>query len=178
MRTHVLLATLLLVRAAAAHAGSNNNYLVPAYEPCTPPATSCPAVLASRFTFESAVLKTPNAKYIRDDKVAVTIELKGVRDPTGTLVTTDPGNQADDFRLVIPGTQLTVLGSTYAPGGVFNSDIVLGVDLKNGKGKASYKTPPGGEGSGVVAEAVAIPYVVDSDGNRFAVSGSRDKPPQ
>ena len=76
---------------------------------------------------------------------------------------------------VATATQTTVLGSTYVPG-LLNPDIVMRVDLKNGKGKASYKTPAGGEGSGVVAEAIAIPYVVDPDGNRFAVSGSRDKP--
>ena len=103
------------------------------------------------------------------------VELKGVRDPSGSLVTTDPGNQNDDFRLFVPASQITIGGTTTAPG-VLSTDIVVGIDLKNGKGKAKYKTPAGGEGSGVIAEAGGLPYVVDSDGNRFAVSGSRDKP--
>jgi hypothetical protein len=176
MRKSVLSSTLALLSfATMASAGSNSTSLVPAYEPCTPPATTCPAVLESRFTFESAKLKTPKSEYLKDNKTAVTIELKGVRDPTGSLVTTDEGNQADDFKLFIPGTQVTIGGTTTAPG-ILSPDIVVGIDLKNGKGKASYKTPAGGEGTGLVAEAVGVPYVVDSDGNRFAVSGSRDKP--
>jgi len=170
---HSLLAILPL--AGVAGAGSNSNPMVPAYEPCTPPATTCPAVLESRFTFDSVKLKSSKSPYLKDNKVAFTIELKGVRDPTGSLVTTDTGNQADDFRLFIPASQITVGGTTTAPG-ILSGDIVVGVDLKNGKGKAKYKTPPGGEGTGLVAEAGGLPYVVDSDGNRFAVSGSRDKP--
>jgi hypothetical protein len=166
---------ILLLLATPALAGKSKNYLVPAYQPCTPPAGSCPAVLESRFTFESAVLKSSNAKYLKDNKVAVEVELKGVRDPSGALVTTDPDNQADDFRLFVPASQITIGSTTTAPG-VLSTDIVVGIDLKNGKGKGSYKTPAGGQGSGVIAEAGGLPYVVDSDGNRFAVSGSRDKP--
>lgn len=170
-----LSAVLLLLLVTPAFAGKSKNYLVPAYQPCTPPAGSCPAVLESRFTFESAVLRTSNAKYLKDNKVAIEVELKGVRDPSGGLVTTDPGNQSDDFRLFVPASQITLGETTTAPG-ILNTDIVVGIDLKNGKGKAKYKTPEGGEGSGVIAEAGGLPYVVDSDGNRFAVSGSRDKP--
>jgi hypothetical protein len=168
----------ILLLATAAHAGSNVNHLVPAYQPCTPPVTTCQAVLESRFTFEKAVLKSSKARYLKDNKVAISVELKGVRDPSGALVTTDPGNQADDFKLFVPGSQVTFGGTTVAPG-ILSQDIVLGVDLKNGNGKASYKTPAGGEGSGVIAEATGVaPYVIDSDGKRFASTGSRDKPPK
>ena len=165
----------LVSLASAALAGSSINYLVPAYEPCTPPANSCPAVLESPFTFETVVLKTPTRRFLKDEATAVSIQMTGVRDESGALVTTDPADDADDFRVIVPATQTTVLGTTYGAG-LISPDIVMRVDLKNGKGKASYKTPKGGEGSGVVAEAIAIPYVVDPDGNRLAVSGSRDKP--
>lgn len=176
MRVPVVLAPLaLLSLAAVAFGGSNANHLVPAYVPCVPPATSCPAVLESRFTFETVVMKTSDRRFLKDDSLAVAAQLTGVRDESGALVTTDPSDEADDFRVIVPATQITVLGTTYVPG-LVSPDIVVRIDLKNGKGKASYKTPGGGEGSGVVAEAVGIPYVVDSDGKRFAVSGSRDKP--
>lgn len=176
MRIPVLCCSLsILLLAGFAQAGSNTNYLVPAYEPCTPPATTCPAVLESRFTFESVKFKSSKAKYLKDNKVAFSVELKGVRDPSGGLLTTDTGNQADDFRVFVPGSQITFGGTTTAPG-LLSPDIVVGIDLKNGKGKGSYKTPSGGESSGVIAEATGVPYVVDSDGERFAVSGSRAKP--
>jgi hypothetical protein len=176
MRIPVLYSLMvILLCAAAAEAGSNSTPMVPAYAPCTPPATSCPAVLESRYTFDSVKMKTPKSPYLKDNKVAIKIELKGVRDPTGSLVTTDTGNQADDFKLFVPAGQITIGGTTTVPG-ILSSDIVVGIDLKKGKGKASYKTPPGGQGTGLVAEAGGLPYVVDPDGNRFAVSGSRDKP--
>jgi hypothetical protein len=175
MNRSALGALALVSLASTALAGWSVNFLVPAYEPCTPPANSCPAVLESRFTFETVALKTPTRRFLKDEAVAVAVQMTGVRDESGALVTTDPADDADDFRVIVPATQTTVLGSTYVPG-LLNPDIVMRVDLKNGKGKASYKTPAGGEGSGVVAEAIAIPYVVDPDGNRFAVSGSRDKP--
>jgi hypothetical protein len=176
MRIRVLYSLLVILPCAAvAGAGSSTTAMVPAYAPCTPPATSCPAVLESRYTFDSVKLKTPKSPYLKDNKVAIKVELKGVRDPTGSLVTTDTGNQADDFKLFVPASQITIGGTTTAPG-ILSPDIVVGIDLKKGKGKAEYKTPAGGEGSGLVAEAGGLPYVVDSDGNRFAVSGSRDKP--
>jgi hypothetical protein len=175
MRVTILCCLLTAVAVAPAWAGSNATPMVPAYAPCTPPVTSCPAVLESRFSFESVTLKSPKSPYLRDDKTAVSIELKGVRDETGALVTTDPESPDDDFALFIPGSQITVNGVTVAPG-ILSPDLVVRVDLKNGAGKGSYKTPAGGEGSGVVAESTAAPYVLDGDGKRFAVTGQRDKP--
>jgi hypothetical protein len=166
----------VLLLAATAQAGSNTNYLVPAYQPCAPEVNNCPAVLESTFTFESARFKAASSPYLKDDQLAIAVELKGVRDQAGALVITDPEDPDDDFRLIVPASQITLFGITYPPGNGPSTDIVLRIELKNGKGKASYKTPAGGEGSGVVAEAGGIPYVVDSTGNRFAVSGSRDKP--
>jgi hypothetical protein len=173
-RSPFLLTVLLVV--STAHAGSNTNYLVSAYQPCAPEASNCPAVLESTFTFESAKFKAPSSPYLKDDQVAIALELKGVRDQAGALVTTDPGNPDDDFRLVVPASQITLFGITYPPGEGVSTPVVLRIELKKGKGKASYKTPGGGQGSGVLAEAGGVPYVVDSAGNRFAVSGSRDKP--
>jgi hypothetical protein len=176
MRRSLLpIACLLAGIVPAAHAGGNVNYLVPAYEPCTPPITTCPAVLESRFTFESVKLKSSKSQYLKDNKTAVSIELKGVRDPSGALVTTDTGNQADDFRLFVPPSQVTVQGVTSAPG-LLAPAIVLGIDLKDGRGKASYKTPAGSEDAGVITESTGAPYVIDSDGERFAVTGARSKP--
>jgi len=166
----------VILLAVAARAGTNTNYLVPAYQPCAPEASNCPAVLESTFTFESAKFKAASSPYLKDEQLAIAVELKGVRDQAGVLVTTDPDEPADDFRLIVPASQITLFGITYPPGEGVSTPIVLRIELKNGKGKASYKTPGGGEGSGVVAEAGGVPYVVDSAGNRFAVNGSRDKP--
>jgi hypothetical protein len=174
MRPAVLAPVLAVLSLAPAWAGSNATPMVPAYQPCTPPLTTCPAVLESRFTFESVTLKSSKSPYLKDDKVAVSIELKGVRDETGALVTTDPEDSADDFKLFIPGSQVTVNGVTAAPG-ILAPDILIGIDLKNGSGKASYRAS-GGEGTGVVAESTGAPYVFDGDGKRFAVTGQRDKP--
>ena len=176
MRLVVVVSFLTVLPLAPAWAaGSNSTPMVPAYQPCTPPATSCPAVLESRFTFDSVTLKSPKSPYLKDNKVAVSIELKGVRDGTGALVTTDVDDPSDDFKLLIPGSQITFNGMTIAPG-ILSPEITVPVELKNGSGKASYKTPGGGEGTGIVAESTGAPYVVDSDAKRFAVTGSRDKP--
>jgi hypothetical protein len=177
MRLSILSSGLtLLVFAGAASAGSNTNYLVPAYQPCAEGLTNCPAVLESAFTFETAKFKSASSPYLKDDKLAIAVDLKGVRDAGDALVTTDPANDADDFHLVVPASQITLFGITYPPGEGVSTPIRLKIELKDGKGKASYKTPAGGEGSGVVAEAGGVPYIEDNQGNRFAVSGSRDKP--
>ena len=175
MRLVVASSFVTLLSLAPAWAGTNATPMVPAYQPCTPPATTCPAVLESRFTFDSVTLKSSKSPYLKDDKVALAIEVKGVRDETGTLVTTDADDPADDFKLIIPGSQITFNGTTVAPG-ILSPEIQLGIDLKNGSGKASYKTPTGGEGTGVVAESTGAPYMIDNDGKRFAVTGQRDKP--
>jgi hypothetical protein len=175
MRVAVLASGMVVLSLAPAWAGSNATPMVPAYQPCTPPAASCPAVLESRFSFDSVTLKSSKSPYLKDDKVAIAIELKGVRDETGALVTTDVQDPADDFKLFVPSSQITFNGVTTAPG-ILSPPILVGIDLKNGTGKASYKTPAGGEGTGLVAESTGAPYVLDSDGQRFAVTGQRDKP--
>ncbi|HWP67544.1 MAG TPA: hypothetical protein VNO26_16725 [Candidatus Limnocylindria bacterium] len=175
MRAASALALVVLLSPASVPAGLNATPMVPAYQPCTPPAASCPAVLESRFTFERVTLKSSKSPWVKDNAVAVIVELRGVRDENGAPVTTDPANPADDFHLIIPGSQVTVGGTTVAPG-ILAPEIVIPIDLEKGNGKASYRTPAGGQGSGVVTETTGVPYVRDSDGKRFAVSGARDKP--
>lgn len=166
---------LSFLSAAAARAGFDTSHLVPAYAPCSPGTTSCPAVLESRFAFERAVLKAANRRWLQDGKVALVVELRGVRDESGALVQGDPSDPGDDFVLVLPGTQVSVLGTTYAPG-VLAGETRIPIEITNGKGRASFRPPAGGESSGVVAEAGAPPYVLDPDGNRLAVAGTRAKP--
>ena len=96
MNRSALGALALVSLASTALAGWSVNYLVPAYEPCTPPANSCPAVLESRFTFETVALKTPTRRFLKDEAVAVAVQMTGVRDDSGALVTTDPDDDADD----------------------------------------------------------------------------------
>src|SRR5213594_3804312 len=99
----------VLFRSAA---GLNRNYLVPSFRTCAGPA-ACPPQHDSSFTFESAVLKTPASRFLRSGKTAFTLELKGVRDAAGNLVS---GAQ---FTVVLATGQITVPGiGTFPPGAI------------------------------------------------------------
>ena len=132
-----VLAALVLLPAGA-QAGFNVNYLVPGFKGCEGNAAVCAIEPSSSFTFETAILKSPRGRYsIREGKPTIFIILKGVRDASGNLVTTDPANDADDFVLVLP-TGRTIVPSigTIADGSIPAQRI--GIDLENGNGKGSY----------------------------------------
>jgi hypothetical protein len=170
----VLTAQLLLPGVAAA--GGNVVFLVRAFRPCPGPAI-CTAAPDSSFTFDTAVLKTSRARYTKGGKVAVTVEIKGVRDAGGALVTTDANDPSDDFRLVIPESQVTVPGIGTLPPGVAGGDVVVPFDLRNGIGRQPYPTPAAADSQpGLVAESTGLPVIFDNQGRRLAVSGSQVRP--
>ncbi len=167
-------AFVLCLIPAVALAGMNKNFLVQPFEPCAGPAI-CPDFRSlSSFTFETAVLRSPQSRYIASGKLAVQVELKGVRDASGALVTTEPGNPADDFKLIVPEAEVYSPGIGVLPSGVVG-DVIVRFDLKNGNATVRYSTPDGVV-SGLVTVATESPYVIDNQGQPFAATGARAKP--
>ena len=173
----VVLAALL---PALARAGMNRNYLVPAYKPCPAEQTSCaPQGPASTFTFEQAVLKSKPSPYIKPNQVSLVIDLKGVRDASGALVTTDSSNPADDFILRTPAGRITLLAGTnlqLEPGSPLVPVTDVRIDLKNGKGHASLTTPAETPTHGLINQSLGVPALLDNQGNLLAVTGARSQP--
>jgi hypothetical protein len=177
------IAAALLVAAAVpatALAGMNRTYMVPAYEPCPGTATSCsPQPRASAYTFDQAILRTPQKPYTGPNQVAIVIELKGVRDAGGNLVTTDPGNPADDFVFRTPAGRTVITSGTplqLEPGSPLVPLVEVRIDVKNGKGKATYRTPAATPASGLVNQTLELPVIYDPAGRLFAANGARSKP--
>jgi len=179
------LALLLLLPVPSWAGKVGTTYLVPAYEACPrgltttttliPPPPCVPATRESSFTFDTATLKTSGNRYLAVGKPAFVFAVKGVRDASGNLVTTDPNNPADDFMVVTAPGQLTLtfLNETVPPG-VLSGPVVVRFDLKNGAGKATYKQPPPIP-DGIIAETGTI-IVLDNQGKRLATLGAQSPP--
>ena len=177
MRSYPRAALAVLLTPALAAAAMNVTHLVPAYMPCPAGQTMCMPVKESSFTFERAVLKSSQAPFTAPDKLAFIVELRGVRDAAGSLVTTSTTDPADDFVVVIsPGrTVLLEQGLQLEPSSPLLPRLSVRIDLTNGKGKKPYRTPPETPTSGFVNESVAAPVILDSQGKRFAVTGARSR---
>lgn len=178
MRAHVGLIALLAAVAphAAGAAGLSRTYLVPAYAPCPGPAV-CPARLESSFTFATAVLRSPQAKFIAPNKLTLIVELSGVKDAGGALVTTDPNDPSDDFLVVLPASQVTVTSLGTLPAGFPGAgESTLRIDLKKGAGKARLMTPEETPKTGLVTASNGAPTVYDNQGKRLAVTGAQTPP--
>jgi len=182
---YLALALLLLLPVPSWAGRIGTTYLVPAYEACPrgqtttttliPPPPCVPARRESSFTFDTATLKTSGIRYLAVGKPAFVFTVKGVRDASGNLVTTDPNDPADDFMVIsAPGqVTLTFLNETFQPG-VLAGPVVVRFDLKNGAGKATYKTPSSIP-DGVVTETGSI-IVLDNQGKRLAALGAQSPP--
>jgi hypothetical protein len=174
------LAVVLTLVPGLALAGMNRTYLVPAYKPCPNGQTSCtPQGTASTFTFEQALLKSRPAPYIKPNQVSVIIEVKGVRDASGALVTTDPANPADDFILRTGAGRVVLLAGInlqLEPGSPLVPPSEVRLDLKNGKGSGSLRTPEETPTNGLINQSLGLPELYDNQGNPLAVTGARSKP--
>jgi hypothetical protein len=178
MRVHLGLIALLAAVAphAAGAAGLSRTYLVPAYAPCPGPAI-CPARLESSFSFTTALLRSPQVKFIAPNKLTLIIELTGVKDATGALVTTDPNDPSDDFRLVLPGNQVTITSlGTLPPGFPGAGEQSVRIDLRKGAGKARLVTPEDTPKTGLVTGSTGVPTIYDNQGKRLAVTGAQTPP--
>lgn len=156
----------LVLQGASAHAGANRVYLVPALQACPGPA-SCPRELASNFTFDAIILRTPAGKYSPPGKPSLSIDLSGVRDATGA-----PFNGALTARVISGRVSIPGIG-TLPDDSPLAQVAPLTITLKNGKGKIAY-TPPQAP-SGLVTNGGGV-EISDPDGHLLAVTGSQTKP--
>jgi hypothetical protein len=159
----------LLAPTAAAAAGYNRVYLVPALKACPGFATCGGRELESTYTFESIVLRSPPGRYLpAAPKPSLFLQVKGVRDASGAPVNGNLTLKVLSGRVNVPG--IGTIGddsglTTVAP---------VPIPLKNGSNpKFSYRNPttPGGllvNGGGV--------EVYDPEGKLLAVTGSQTKP--
>ena len=149
--------------------GLNTNYLVPAYVACPGPDTCGAPQRESSFTFDTAILRGPVGRYANPAKPSLILELRGVKDASGALVTSDA------FTIVVAAGQVNVsaVALTIPPGHPLSQVAPIPIPLKGGKGKVVYKpaqmAPPG-----TVAEGGGV-SVYDSQGKRLATVGAQYK---
>jgi hypothetical protein len=163
-----LLAALLAPTVAPA-AGYNRVYLVPALKPC-PGSGNCPGrELASSYTFDTIVLRSPPGRYLPSGKPTLLLQLRGVRDASGTPVT---GTLTLKF---LPVRVYTPSVGTIGDESSLTAVAPVPIPLQNGNNpKFAYKSslqPPAGtlvNGGGI--------EVYDPEGKLLAVTGSQTKP--
>lgn len=176
VRTAAIALLATVVPQGVGAAGLSRTYLVPAYAPCPGPGV-CPARLESSFTFTTAILRAPQVKFIAPNKLTLIIELSGVKDASGALVTTDPNDPSDDFRLVIPANQVTLTSLGTLPLGFPGAgESVVRIDLKRGAGKGRVMTPEETPKSGLVTGSTGVPVLFDNQGKRLAITGAQTPP--
>jgi hypothetical protein len=157
----------LLVATAAAAGGFSVTYLVPAFVTCPGPDTCGAPERESRFTFESATLRSAQGRYANAGKTALVVKLRGVKDETGALVS----GSGFTVRLASGQVNLPSLGIALPAGHPLSEVPPVPIALDKGKGTLSYapsQSPPAGtvvEGGGVT--------VYDSDGKRLATVGTQ-----
>lgn len=175
--TFLLPSALLLCAASTAWAGMNRTYMVPAYAAC--PSGVCEPTLESTFRFDEAALISSQARYTGPGKLALIIDIKGVRDASGALVSTDPANEADDFLLFIPESRTTLLSGalvgTLAPR-LLTGDTIYRFDVTKGRARKRFATPDETPEHGLITQVLGNPVVLDNQGNPLAVTGVRSKP--
>jgi len=165
-----MVASLVLLATVPVWAGRlNTNYLVAAYVPCPGPDTCGAPQRESSFTFDTAILRGPVGKYANPAKPSVVVELRGVKDAGGVLVTSDA------FTIVVVAGQvnLSALALTIPAGHPLSQIAPIAIPLKGGKGKLVYK-PAQAAPPGTVAEGGGV-TVYDSQGKRLATVGAQYK---
>ena len=174
MRTRLLTAPLvvLLLAPTAFAGGFNTTYLVPAYVVCPGPDICGAPQRESRFTFESATLRSPRGQFTDPKKPSFVVELKGVKDETGALVS------GSGFTAQIASGQVNLFLPTplTLPAGFPLAQVLpVEISLNNGHSRTSYKSDPKNTApAGTVTEGGGV-TVYDSDGKRLATIGSQFK---
>jgi hypothetical protein len=162
----------LAVAAAPVYAGGfNTTYLVPAYTPCPgPDICGGPPTLESTFTFDSATLRSPRSPFTDPKKPSLIVELKGVKDSTGNLVTDKTG-----FTIQVAAGQVNLFepapGFSLPAGHPLTQIAPIPIGLSKGHGKLAY-TPPTAAPAHTVTEGGAV-TIYDSAGKRLATVGAR-----
>jgi hypothetical protein len=164
-----VLASAALVPAGAHAAAFNRIWLVPGLKECPGPGTCLPVERASTYTFDRILLRSSAARYSVPGKVTLIVELKGVRDASGALVS-GPGFtvRTSGGRIGIPsiGTFPDSFGEAASP--------TLPLELRNGAGKLTYRTPEETP-PGIVTNGGQV-FVLDPAGNVLATSGTQGRP--
>jgi|CXWL01.1.fsa_nt_gi hypothetical protein len=162
------LVALLAVPAIATAGGSNRVYLVPAIKECPGPTNCSPREFESTYTFDAVILLAPAARFSPADKPAFVLDIKGVRDAAGALVTGNLSLKISSGRVSLPGF------GTLPDGSSLTQVAPIPVPIKNGRARVSYK-PPVGAPNGTITNGGGV-QVLDPDGKPLAVTGSQSKP--
>jgi len=163
---------LLLAAAPALAGGLNRSPLVPIYARC-PGSGNCPAVRSSSYTFDSMYLYSSRTTYSGPGKLALMLQVKGLKDPNGSLVT-------GRITVVVPQSRVTILSDP--PLGTIGDQSQLAeqppyvVDVKNGAARAKFLTPANTPAKGLVVNTFGAPIVYDPEGKELASTGTQSKP--
>ncbi|HXJ32924.1 MAG TPA: hypothetical protein VMS22_02710 [Candidatus Eisenbacteria bacterium] len=172
MRLVLALLAALLALPHAASAGMNRNYLVPSYVACPGSGNCNPPTLASAYTFDTIILMTPQQRYTGPGKLALSVVIKGLKDPSGNLFTGTIKMSSGTTRVTILSQGVGTLGET--------SPLAIqppySIQVKNGAARFRYNTPDAAPEHGLIAESVSSPVVLDPDGKPLATTGSQSKP--
>ena len=160
----------LLTATIATGAPLSRVYLVPALKKCDSAFAACvPREFESRYTFDTIILRSPATRYLPTNKPSLYLDVRGVRDPSGALLT---GNLT--LRVISGRVGLASLG-TLPDDFALAQVPPVAVPLRNGRNKRfAYRpdqTPPAGtivNGGGV--------ELYDPDGKLLAVVGTQARP--
>jgi hypothetical protein len=166
--TFRLLAVLVAFVPAAALAGGSRTYLVPAVVQCPGPAACVPRQFESAYTFDAIILVSSGAKYLSPNKPSLTLEIRGVRDPSHALFTGNLTLQLLPSRVSLPGI------GTFPDDSPLTAVAPATVPVKNGAAHFPYK-PSAAAPNGTITNGGGV-EVLDPDGKRLAVTGSQAKP--
>ena len=167
-RVLALLAALLAPTNVPA-AGYNRVYLVPALEPC-PGFSTCPGrALESSYTFDSIVLRSPPTRYLPSGKPSLFLQIRGVRDASGTPVNGNLTLRVLSGRVNVPSV------GTLGDDSSLTTVAPVPIPLQNGNNpRFSYKSNPQAP-NGTLTNGGGV-EIYDPEGKRLAVTGSQAKP--
>jgi hypothetical protein len=163
------LAAVLVAPTVATAGGYNRVYLVPAVKECQGPATCMPREFESSFTFDTIVLRSPATRYLPPGKPSLSLEVRGVRDASGTPVT---GNLT--LKILQSRVSLPTLG-TFPDDSPLTAVPPVAVPLKNGNNRKFDYRPDTQPPAGTLVNGGGI-EVYDPEGKLLAVTGSQAKP--
>jgi hypothetical protein len=117
-------------------------------------------------------LFSPRAPYSGPNKLALMIQVKGLKDANGALVT-------GRLTVSIPASRVTILSQgigTIADGSPLAAQPPYVIDVKNGSARAKFLTPASTPEHGLVVNTFGAPVVLDPEGKELASSGTQSKP--
>jgi hypothetical protein len=159
----------LLAATVAGAVPYNRVYLVPALQQCVGAATCVPSQRASRYTFDTIVLRSPATKYMPVGKPSLYLEVRGVRDPSGAPVTGTLRLRVISGRVSVPGV------GTFPDDSPLTVVPPVAVPIKNGSTRRFAYSPPTQAPNGTLVNGGGV-EVYDPEGNLLAVTGSQSKP--